>query len=192
MSSVDLIPDEYLKLLARKRILVLGSPGSGKSIFSKKLSAFIGLPLYHMDDLYWEKCWRRPDPNKFLSILSTVIESEYWMLDGNYVSSLELRLQRADAVVFLDISTYQCLISVLLRSLHRFIGDRATLPAQIRDDVTYTPKLSFNFSFIKKVITFKHNIHPDMFRMFSQVTPRVHITIFHSRHDAHHFLDNLI
>jgi hypothetical protein len=180
-----------MKVLRCKRILILGSPGSGKSVFSKKLSVSTGLPLYHMDDLYWEKNWKRPEQNEFLSILSAVIEGEYWILDGNYASSLEFRLQRADAVVFLDLPTYQCLINVLIRSLDRFMGDRTTLPSQIRGDATYGPKLSLDFSYIKflyKVITFKYSTRPEMLRILSKTTLRHRITIFRSRNNANAFL----
>ena len=34
------------------KIIVIGSPGAGKSIFSQKLSDITGLPLYHLDMLY--------------------------------------------------------------------------------------------------------------------------------------------
>lgn len=35
-----------------EKIIVIGSPGAGKSSFSKKLKNITKLPLYHIDMLY--------------------------------------------------------------------------------------------------------------------------------------------
>ena len=34
------------------KIIVIGSPGAGKSVFSQKLKEITKLPLYHLDMLY--------------------------------------------------------------------------------------------------------------------------------------------
>ena len=39
-----------------KRVIVIGSPGAGKSTFSRKLRDITGLPLYHLDNI-----WHKPD-----------------------------------------------------------------------------------------------------------------------------------
>ena len=36
-----------------KRIIILGCCGSGKSVFAKKLNEKTGMPLYHLDNIYW-------------------------------------------------------------------------------------------------------------------------------------------
>ena len=36
-----------------ERILVVGSPGSGKSTFSRALGELTGLPLIYLDRLFW-------------------------------------------------------------------------------------------------------------------------------------------
>ena len=38
-----------------KKIIVIGSPGAGKSVFSQKLKKVTNLPLYHLDMLYHKK-----------------------------------------------------------------------------------------------------------------------------------------
>lgn len=42
-----------------KRVLIVGSPGAGKSTLAKKLAARTGLPLTHLDDLYWNAGWEK-------------------------------------------------------------------------------------------------------------------------------------
>ncbi len=51
-----------------KRILVIGSGGSGKTTFSKKLAERSGLPLYHLDALYWKPGWKEPEKAEWRSI----------------------------------------------------------------------------------------------------------------------------
>lgn len=36
-----------------KRVVVIGSGGAGKSIFSRKLGEIAGLPVVQLDKLYW-------------------------------------------------------------------------------------------------------------------------------------------
>ena len=37
------------------KVIVIGSPGAGKSYFSKQLASSIELPLYHLDNIYWKE-----------------------------------------------------------------------------------------------------------------------------------------
>ena len=37
-----------------KKILVIGCPGAGKSVFSRRLSKILGIPVYHLDMVYWK------------------------------------------------------------------------------------------------------------------------------------------
>lgn len=45
-----------------QRVLIVGSPGAGKSTLAKKLAARTGLPLIHLDDLYWNPGWVKVEP----------------------------------------------------------------------------------------------------------------------------------
>ena len=40
-----------------KKIIIIGSPGAGKSTFSFALAEKTGLPLYHIDKLFWKAGW---------------------------------------------------------------------------------------------------------------------------------------
>ena len=39
-----------------KKVIIIGSPGSGKSTFARKLRDITGLPLHYLDMI-----WHRPD-----------------------------------------------------------------------------------------------------------------------------------
>ena len=97
-----------------KRILVIGCPGSGKSTFSGALQEKTGLPLIHLDRLYWNADRTTVEKEVFRRRLRDALEGETWIIDGDYASTMELRLQRCDTVFFLDYPADVCLNGGLL------------------------------------------------------------------------------
>ena len=92
-----------------KKVLVIGCPGAGKSTFARKLRDLTGLPLIYLDRL-----WHRPDRTTvgqaaFDAALEQVMTGDKWIIDGNYIRTLVLRLQHCDTVFFLDYPTEVCL-----------------------------------------------------------------------------------
>ena len=92
-----------------KRIIVIGCPGSGKSTVSRALHTKTGIPLYHLDMMYWNADKTTVERSVFLARLSSVLEKEQWIIDGNYSSTLELRMAACDTVIFLDYPLEVCL-----------------------------------------------------------------------------------
>ncbi|TDE85090.1 DNA topology modulation protein FlaR [Deinococcus sp. S9] len=92
-----------------QRVLVIGSPGAGKSTFAKTLAARTGLPLTHLDELYWDPGWKPRARERWLSCLSDALAGERWILDGNFSSTLLERAYRADTVFFLRPPRSMCL-----------------------------------------------------------------------------------
>ena len=95
-----------------KKIIVIGCPGSGKSYFSKELQKITGLPLYHLDMMFWNADKTTVDKSTFMTRLNNVLKAEEWIIDGNYVSTMELRVEACDTVFFLDYPTDICLDGV--------------------------------------------------------------------------------
>ena len=92
-----------------KRIIVIGCPGSGKSTVSRALHTKTGIPLYHLDMMYWNADKTTVERSVFLARLSSVLEKEQWIIDGNYSSTMELRMAACDTVIFLDYPLEVCL-----------------------------------------------------------------------------------
>ena len=55
-----------MELGEAKRILILGCGGAGKSTLARRLGAATGLPVVHLDGLYWQPGWLKTElPDKW-------------------------------------------------------------------------------------------------------------------------------
>jgi adenylate kinase family enzyme len=98
-----------------QRVLIVGSGGAGKSTLAKRLGNVLGLPVIHLDSLYWSPGWIEPDKMQWAETVRGVIRQRAWILDGNYSGTLAERIEACDTVVFLDLSRFVCLWRVLKR-----------------------------------------------------------------------------
>ncbi len=85
-----------------QRIAIIGPCGAGKSTLARKLGEITGLPVWHLDRLWWLPGWVEETQERFDAKLTEVVEGEEWIIDGNYSRTFHLRLSRADVVIFLD------------------------------------------------------------------------------------------
>lgn len=129
------------------RILVIGSPGAGKSTLSHELAARTGLPLFHLDKLFWLPGWVERDRHEGRAELAGVLAGERWIIDGNYGSSLPMRITRADTVVWLDYPTWLC----FGRVFKRWWQYRGTA----RPDMTEGCPENLNLEFLLYVLNFR-------------------------------------
>lgn len=100
-----------------RRVLVIGNAGSGKTTFAGALSEKTGIPVQHLDRLYWFGQWEHLHRDEFDQVLQTELEKERWIIDGNYDRTLPLRLSYCDTVFFFDLPTIACLWGATKRVL---------------------------------------------------------------------------
>lgn len=98
-----------------KKVIVIGCPGSGKSTFSRALHERTGLPLYHLDLLYWNTDRTTVGKEVFRERLQNVLMLDRWIIDGNYGSTIEMRMAECDTVFFLDFPLEVCIEGVRQR-----------------------------------------------------------------------------
>jgi adenylate kinase family enzyme len=100
-----------------QRILILGNAGSGKTCLANKLAELLDLNSYHLDYYFWQPGWKQPSMEKWETTVKKLLQRNSWILDGNYCSTLPLRLSYADTVIFLELNRITC----LLRCFGRFL-----------------------------------------------------------------------
>ena len=93
-----------------KRVLIIGCGGAGKSTLARKLGEKTGLPVVHLDQIWWAPgYWQHLEREEFDRRLLAETEKPRWILDGNFNRTLELRLMACDTVIYLDLPRLVCL-----------------------------------------------------------------------------------
>ena len=98
-----------------ERAIVIGCPGGGKSTFARSLAEKTGLPLYYLDMMYWNADKRQAEREAFRLSVAELTAQARWIIDGNYFSTMEARMEKCDTVFFLDYPSEVCLCGVEAR-----------------------------------------------------------------------------
>lgn len=102
-----------------KKINIVGTSGSGKSTFSKRLSTMLSREYIEMDALFWNENWSCPSEDVFLSRLKIALEKSEWILDGNYSNTIPVKWKNIDMVIWLDFSFSRTFFQALKRAITR-------------------------------------------------------------------------
>ena len=92
-----------------ERIMIIGCGGSGKSTLARQLGEITGLPVVHLDKLFWTPGWVSLSREEFDKVHREAISQEKWIMDGNFDRTIPERLARCDTVIYLDFSRWACL-----------------------------------------------------------------------------------
>ena len=103
-----------------QRIAIIGCSGAGKSTLAKTLARKLNLLVIHLDAYYWQPGWQESDRDKWQKINQELIQGDRWVIDGNYGSTMDLRLAAADTIVWLDFNRYLCLWRIVKRYLQYY------------------------------------------------------------------------
>ena len=157
-----------------KKVIVIGCPGSGKSTVSRALHNKTGIPLYHLDMMYWNADKTTVEKNVFLEQLSAVLKKDAWIIDGNYGSTMELRMAACDTVIFLDYPLDVCLDG---------IRNRRGKP---RSDMPWI-ETEEDAEFIEFIKNYNEQQKPKVLELLEKSGDK-NIVIFKSREEADAFL----
>ena len=152
-----------------KRIAIVGSSGAGKSTLSRELSRILNLPVVHLDVHYWHSGWVETPNDEWAERQKKLLKPAAWIVDGNFGSTLDMRLNAADTVIFLDFSRFLCTYRVLKRLLMYRKGTRPDM-AEGCDE-------RFNWAFMKFVWTFPEQHRPQVLERIE--AHRSSTTVYH-------------
>ncbi len=159
-----------------KKVIIIGCPGAGKSTFARKLHKAAGLPLYYLDML-----WHKPDKTnytreEFDQSLAEIMKLDEWIIDGNYIRTLEMRLACCDTVFLLDLPTELC-----LKSVENRIGTK-------REDMPWV-ETELDEEFRGWILGFPKDQLPEIYRLLDKYKESVQIIVFKTREEADDYAD---
>ena len=177
-SQLPLLNDSERSIM--KRILILGSGGAGKSTLARQLGSILKIDVIHLDALYWNPGWVEAPKTEWEQRLNVVLNQDSWIIDGNYTSTLESRLLRADTIVFLDISRYRCLMRIVKRRI-QYCG-------RTRPDMARGCREQADWQFIKWVWNYPSQSRPAILKIINKHSIGKLIRILRTSSDVKHFI----
>lgn len=168
-----------------QRIVILGNSGSGKSTLARLLGKRLGLPVVHLDRLFWEPGWVEPDAEQFRSRVRSAVTADGWVCEGNYARrTFDLRLARADQIIWLDTPRLTCFLRVIIRSVLN--QPRPDIPDGCREKLSRA-----FFAFLRYVWKFDRDSRPGIERMRLAMGPQLPIVRLRNRREITVFLNSL-
>jgi adenylate kinase family enzyme len=164
-----------------KRIAIIGCGGSGKTTIGRQLAELINAPITHLDAVYYDDDWSTMDPDKFAAFQEDLVAAKKWVIDGNYASTLPIRLKRADTVIFLDLPAVTCLWGVAQRRWKYRGGQHDT--TGVYDRITW--------SFITYVWGYRRTMAPRVRALIADHAQHADVRIITSRRAANQMLTQM-
>ena len=159
------------------KIIILGCSGSGKSTFARELHERTGLPLIHLDNVWWRPDRTHISRDEFDSRLQTIMQGEKWIIDGDYSRTYEPRFTACDTIIFLDYSEQEC-----MRGITERLG-------RIRPDIPWTED-ELDPELVEMVENYHSNNRPMICSLIEKY-PEKQAIIFGTRAEAQDWLSNI-
>ena len=163
--------------------MIIGCCGAGKSTLAKKVSEKTHLPLIHLDKLFWRPNWEETSKEKWENIVEKASDDPRWIMDGNYGGTMDIRLKKADTIVFLNRSTWLCLFRVIKRMLLNY--------GQTRFDMAKGCRERFDFDFLKYVYNFNKTRKPNILDKLNAIRQDKQIFILNNEREVRKFLSQI-
>lgn len=163
------------------RVAVVGPGGAGKSTFSNRLGARLGVPVVHLDEHYWRPGWLEPTRDVWRAQQRELFAGERWIADGNYGSTLDVRLAIADCVIVLMPSRLTCVAGALRR---------VTMNHGRAVQAVGCPE-RFDLAFLRYVWRYPIDSRPRLDEALQRYADRLEVIELRSRQEADTFLARL-
>jgi adenylate kinase family enzyme len=164
--------------VAMERIAIVGCGGSGKSHLARVLGTRLGITPAHLDALYYDTDWKPLDQEAFAALQRGLVAAPRWIIDGNYASTLPIRLDASDTVIFLDLPGWACLLGIAQRRLRHHGGQHQAIG--VYDRITW--------GFIRYILGYRKKMAPRVRTLIASHAGHAQVTILRSRADVRRYL----
>ncbi len=161
-----------------EKIIIIGSPGAGKSTFARSLRDRTGLPLHCLDLMYHNPDRTHVTGDIFDARLGDVLANDRYIIDGNYRRTLERRMMHCDTVFFLDYPVEVCLAGAEAR-----VG-------KVREDMPWVEE-TLDEEFRQVILDYPKLQRPYIYELLEKYREGREIIIFRSREEAGEYLNAL-
>jgi adenylate kinase family enzyme len=150
-----------------ERIAIVGCSGGGKSTLARALGARLGLPVVHLDTLFWKPGWIESNLDEFRPKVEAAANEPRWIIEGNFTSASALRFARADTIVWIELSVWLCLWRALARMLLSFGRTRADLSPGCPE--------KFDLAFYRYILDWNRLTRPKMAKALADLAPNARL-----------------
>ena len=165
-----------------EKILIIGCSCSGKSTLARSMSQKLGIPVIHLDQLWWKAGWETVTVEEFDSRLHLAMNMDRWIIDGNYNRTLQQRIEKCDTIVYLDFGRWECLRGMVQRVFGSY--------GKVRPDMAPGCPERFDWDFVKWIWNFNRD-HRDMNYGYLARAKHAKSIVLKSRKEVKAFLESL-
>jgi adenylate kinase family enzyme len=167
-----------------QRVLVMGSSGSGKSTFARRLSEITGIPFVSLDALFWKPGWVEADKAEFRERVTEAARQPRWIMDGNYTSHLvELRRDVSDTVIWFDLPRRTCMLGIVTRIAQSY--------GRVRPEMGEGCPEKIDIKFLRYVWTYRRQQRPKLLDYFQGLRADQSLVCFTDRAQANSYLKEI-
>ncbi len=163
-----------------RRVLVIGCSGAGKTTLSRRLAKTTGLPLIELDSLHWRPGWIAPATQEWRTEIAELVTRPAWIMDGNFAGSFDLRMPKADTVIWVDLPRHTCMRRVFVRIMRGYGRNRAGLPEGCPERL--------DWQFLHYIWTFNREHRPRIETALARFGSHLQLVHLSSKRDAADFL----